>query len=446
MYLKQYIPFYKRNLSVAIPIMLSQAGQVSVQLIDTIMVGHIGTTELAAAAFASSVFTIGFVFGMGFTFGITPLVGTAFGEENENKLKSLLKNSLHLNIIVAFALTAILYSISFFMKYMGQPLDVLNLAIPYYRLLVFSMIPFLLFYTLKQFLEGLANTKVAMYITLFANLVNIVFNYLFIFGKFGFPEMGLNGAGLATLISRIIMPLLIFLWFINHENCKKYIKGISFKIIDFAAIIKLFKYSLPIGLQIIIEVIAFSFGGIMMGWIGKIPLAAHQVALGLASFTFMIATGIGSATTIRVSFQYGAKQFKEMRMATFASLHIILAYMVLTALIFLSLRNYLPMAFSKDPELIALASNLLLYAAIFQIVDGVQLVSISALRGISDIKYPLYASAITYGILSLGTSYIFAFTLDFGPQGIWIGFVVGLLLASILFINRFNKLSKQYMK
>ena len=446
MNLKQYIPFYKRNLSIAIPIMLSQAGQVSVQLIDTIMVGHIGTTELAAAAFASSVFTIGFVFGMGFTFGITPLVGSAFGEDNVNKLRALLKNSLILNLFMSFIIAGVLYSVSFFMKYMGQPSDVLEQAIPYYRLLVYSMIPFLLFFTLKQYLEGLANTKIAMYITLFANLVNIIFNYLFIFGKFGFPEMGLNGAGIATLISRIIMPILIFTWFINHKNCSKFFKGINFKIIDFAAILKLFKYSLPIGLQIIIEVIAFSFGGIMMGWMGKIPLAAHQVALGLASFTFMIATGIGSATTIRVSFQLGAKQFKEMRLATFASLHIILAYMFLTAIIFFSLRNYLPLLFSKDPELIALASNLLLFAAIFQIVDGVQLVSISALRGLSDVKYPLYASAIIYGIISLGTSYIFAFTLNFGPQGIWIGFVTGLLLASILFIKRFNKLSKAYIK
>ena len=426
--------------------MLAQAGQVSVQLIDSIMVGHIGTAELAASAFANSVFIIGFVFGMGFTFGITPLVGQAFGGENDKRVGDLLHNSFILNVIISIFLGFIMYAVSYAMPYMGQPTNIIGLAIPYYRILVISMIPFLVFFTIKQYLEGLGVIKVATIITLIANFINIFFNYMLIFGHFGASELGLNGAGWATLIARILMPILLILWFVRTKYYVKYKQYILSRTIDFKEVVKLFKFNLPIGLQIVIEVIAFAVGGVMMGWYGEIALAAHQVALGLATFTFMIASGIGSATTIRVSYQLGAKKYNDLRNAGFASIHLIIVFMSLTAIMFFALRHILPQLFTTDKDVINLASYLLIYAAVFQIVDGIQIAAISALRALSDVKFALWFSVITYGILALGSSYLFSFVFNFGPQGIWIGYVTGLSFASFVFLLRYNKITKAFLK
>lgn len=425
--------------------MIAQAGQMSVQLIDSIMVGHVGTTELAAASFAGSVFIIGFVFGMGFTFGITPLVGQAFGEKNTKQVGELLRDSFVLNTLITMGLSFLLLGISYFMPYMGQPKNVVNLAIPYYRILVMSMLPLLMYFTIKQFLEGLGKTKIATIITLIANILNIILNYLLIYGHFGCPELGLNGAGWATFISRAIMPVLIILWFVKSEHYVKYKSYQKLQLIRIKRLFELFKFNLPIGLQIIVEVVAFAFGGLMMGWFGEAALAAHQIALGLASFTFMIASGIGSATTIRISFQLGAKKYKELQLAGFSSIHLVMLFMSFTALIFFSLRNQLPYLFTNDEEVVRIASKLLLFAAFFQIVDGIQVVSISALRALSDVKFSLWISVLSYGILALGASYIFAFIFNFGPNGIWIGYVVGLGFAAILFLKRFLNLTNRLL-
>lgn len=422
--------------------MIAQAGQMSVQLIDSIMVGHVGTEELAAAAFAGSVFVIGYVFGMGFTFGITPLVGQAFGNDDSKRVGGLLRDSFVLNTMMTLVLTLLLYLLSYAMPYFGQPPEVVELAIPYYRILVLSLLPLLLFYTFKQFLEGIGKTKVATIATLSVNVVNVILNYILIYGHFGAPELGLNGAGIATFVARLIMPVLIITWFVRSEHYVKYKSEFRLKLLQFKKLWKLFMFNIPIGLQIIVEVIAFALGGIMMGWLGAVPLAAHQIALGIASFTFMIASGIGSATTIRVSFQLGAKQFKELRLAGLSSIHLIIVFMSLTAVFFFFANELLPVLFTNDIAVIALAAKLLLLAAVFQIVDGIQLVSVSALRGLSDVKFPLWFSILFYGFLALGSSYFFAFVLDFGPGGIWIGYVVGLSCASITFLLRFLHLAK----
>jgi MATE family multidrug resistance protein len=220
------------------------------------------------------------------------------------------------------------------MPQMGQPQLVVDLAIPYFRLLVVSVFPFLIFFTFKQFLEGLGKTKVATIVIIVSNLLNIILNYLFIFGHLNFPVLGLYGAGIATLISRIVMPIILIYWFFQSKYYVKYKTYILFNKLKFSELKELFFFSLPIGLQIIIEVIAFAAGGIMMGWFGEIPLAAHQIALGIATFTFMITSGIGSATTIRISYQFGQSKFKELKMAGKASVHMALLIMSLTGLSF----------------------------------------------------------------------------------------------------------------
>ncbi len=445
MKIRDYIPFYKRNLKIAIPLVFAQVGQMTVQLVDNIMVGHVGTVELAAASFAGSVFINGFVFGMGFTFGLTPLVGRAFGRGKHREAGELFQNGLIANMGLGILLVALMGIIALFMDNMGQTAEVEQLSVPYYLTLVVSMLPFLLFFSFKQFAEGLGNTRMAMTVTLTANVINIILNYGLIYGKLGLPEMGYMGAAYATLIARSLMPLLFIFWFFRKRKFRKYFLFFRYAAFEWKRIMSLIKVGLPIGLQIMTEVLAFSLGSILMGWLGEVALAAHQIALSMASFTFMIANGVAMATTIRVAHQYGAKNYREMRYAVFASVHLAVLFMSCTALIFLVFRNELPRLFTTDPAVIAVAGNLFIMAGIFQVFDGVQVVALASLRGLADVKKPLVYAIFCYLIVSLPISYLFAFEFNQGPQGIWFGFVAGLGLAAILFFTRFNRRSRYFL-
>ncbi len=439
MNIRQYIPFYKRNLHLAFPIVLSQIGQVMVSLIDNMMVGHVGTTELAAASFANSVFMIGLVFGMGITFGITPLVGNAYGNNDLKTTVIWLKNGIFSHLVAAVLLTLLMFGVYLFLPLMGQPPEVLELAQPYFILLSISYLPFILFFAFKQFFEGIGNTKIAMQITLTANLVNIVVNYLLIFGKFGFPEMGLNGAGIGTLVSRIIMPVMFAFYIARKSRFREYFLLARVEKLSKERIVRLFKIGIPIAFQLIVEVTAFGIGAVMMGWLGETSLAAHQVALGLASFTYMIALGVSQANTIRVSHQIGLKDFKAMKMATMASTHLVLVFMSLMALVFIGGKNLLPYLFTTDASVIKIAAGLLIVAAVFQLFDGLQVIMQSTLRGMADVTIPMFIAFIAYLLIGIPTSYVFAFVLNIGPQGIWFGYLVGLGTAGILFYLRFKK-------
>ena len=439
MKMQQYIPYYKRNLHLAFPIVLSQIGQVTVSLADNMMVGHVGTTELAAAAFANSVFIIGMIFGMGFTMGLTPLVGNAFGNKDLDKTVSWLKNGIFSHTVAALFFSLIMFCVYFFLPLMGQTEEVTKLAQPYFLLLCFSYLPFMVFFTLKQFFEGIANTRVAMQITLIANVVNILVNYVFIFGKFGFSPMGLNGAGIGTLVSRIIMPVLFAVIIIRKSRYRQYFVLARTQPILRDHIISLLKIGLPIGLQLIVEVSAFAIGAVMMGWLGEMPLAAHQVAMGLASFTYMISLGVSQANTIRVSHQMGVKDYVSMKRAAYASTHLVLVFMSFTALVFISARNYLPYLFTSDVQVIKIAAGLLIIAAIFQFFDGLQVVMLSTLRGMADVTSPMLIAFIAYLFIGIPTSYVFAFIFNAGPQGIWLGYLVGLGTAGVLFYLRFRR-------
>ncbi len=441
--MKEFIPYYKRILLLAFPVMLSQAGQVLVQQVDNMMVGSVGTIELAAASFAGNIFVIGMVIGMGFTFGLTPLVGPAWASGDSKLAGKWLHNSIVLNLTITFILMILMYSASFFMHRMGQDEAVVKLAIPYYRILVVSMLPFMLFFTLKQFAEGIGNTMNAMLITLSANVVNIIFNYLFIFGKFGFPEMGLTGAGIGTLIARTAMPLLFILVFLKKDIFRPYVFNLIHTQLDKKIIKRLFEVGWPISSQIVLEVLAFALGALMMGWLGPVPLAAHQIAIGLASLTFMIVTGIAAGTTIRVSHQYNLGDYQSMKKATYASVHLVLGFMSITALSFYFLRHQIPLLYTSDKEVIAVASQLLIMAAFFQVFDGLQVVILGALRGLTDVKLAMMVAFVSYILISLPLSYFLAFTMNWGPVGIWVGFVVSLAIAGLLFLARFNYRSKQ---
>jgi len=437
-----YLPYYKRNLIVAIPVMLSQLGQVLVQQVDNMMVGVLGTVELAAAAFANSVFVIGMIIGMGFSFGLTPLVGHAWSAKNYSLTGKLLRNSMVLNTAVALIISIAMIGVSFFFHLMGQPPEVVELAIPYYQILVVSFLPFLWFFTFKQFAEGLGDTMHAMVITLGANLVNILLNYVLIFGHWGFDSYGLNGAGIATLIARLAMPTAFFFVLRHRKSFRKYWIYTLKSSLDWVSARKLIKVGSPISMQMLLEVVAFSLTAIMAGWLGVIPLAAHQIAIGLASVTFMIVTGISSGTTIRVSHQYSQGDFFGLKRAAYASIHLVWVFMSFTAVVFVLFRNQLPELYSQDTQVIYLASNLLIMAAIFQLFDGTQVVVLGALRGLADVKHAMIYSFVSYILISLPLAYLFAFVFHWGVVGLWVGLIGGLMSAAILFYSRFRVLYK----
>ncbi len=435
----QYIPYYKRNLRLAFPVVLSQIGQVTVSLVDNIMVGHIGTTELAAASFANSVFMVGMYFGMGLTYGLTPLVGNAFGDKNLKQVAIWLKNGMLTHGIAALTLSLLMFGFYFLLPFMGQPEEVLVLARPYFLLLCLSYLPFMVFFSFKQFFEGIGNTKMAMQITLTANVVNVLVNYVLIFGKFGFPEMGLNGAGIGTLVSRIFMPLIFAVFIARNSRFRRYFILSGKQPFLKEKITAVLKLGIPIGLQIIVEVVTFGTGAVMMGWLGENPLAAHQVAIGLASVTYMISLGISQATTIRVSHQMGMKNYRSLQLAAFASTHLVLFFMMIMGIVFITARDLLPLLFTSDKQVIMVASQLLIVAAVFQVFDGLQVVMLSTLRGMADVKVPMIFAFVAYLLIGIPTSYMLTFVANFGPRGIWVGYLVGLGTAGILFYFRFKR-------
>jgi len=431
--ISDYFPVYRKNLTLAVPVIFSQIGQVTVNLVDNIMVGHIGTTQLAAASFAINTFHVGMLFGLGITLGITPLVGHSFNAKNPKNPGIWLKNGVIVNFIASILLCTVMASVVLFMNRMGQSKDVVQMAIPFYLIHVSSLIPLMLFFSFKQFFEGIGNTKIAMIITIIINLVNIVLNYVLIYGKFGFPALGLNGSGYASLISRLIMPVIFIFVILRKPAFRIYLLEAMHSGFEKLKIKRIISVGFPIGLQMVIEVLAFTLGAIMLGWISKESLAGHQVAISMVSMTYMISFGLASGTTIRVSHAFGEHDRDELKQAIFASLHMVIAFMSLMGLLFVLLRNQLPLLFTSDPAVVEVAAGLLVVGAFFQIFDGVQVVLLGALRGMTDVRVPMFIAFFSYIIVSLPISYLLAFVFNFGYSGVWIGFVFGLSTAAILF-------------
>jgi len=441
---KKLLPYYKRNLALAFPIILAQLGQVTVSLVDTFMVGLLGTMELAAVAFANSIFLLVFIFGLGFSLGQTPHVGKAFGKKQWWKIGVFFQNALLINIVLSVIIFGAVFLLRPLLYHLNQPENVVELAMPYFDWLLISTLPILLFFTCRQFAEGVGNTKIAMWVTILGNIINIILNYLLIFGKFGFPALGVEGAGIATLIVRVVMALIFVILVFKHPALKKFTQYFSLKNFHMPAIKRLIATGLPISGQLIMEVLAFSLGAIMIGWINEVNLAAHQIVLQLASATFMIGLGIGAATTIRVSHQFGSAHYKATRMAALASLHLVTVFMVVTAIFFIVFRYQIPAWFSGDPEVIHVAAQLFIIAGIFQLFDGWQMVGLSTLRGLTDVTFAMYIAFISYIVIALPVGYLFGFIWNFGSVGIWMGLCIGLMVAAVAYRLRFLHFMKKY--
>lgn len=443
-YVKGYIPFYRRNLKIALPVMFAQLGQAIVMLADTVMVGHLGTVELAAVSFGSSVFMIGFLFALGLSIGATPLIGKEYAAGEHRRSAIIFQNSILFDIGVSLVLGGIMWVVSFFMDRMGQPDEVWPLAQEYFRISVYTLPFVLLFQSFRQFMEGIGNTKYAMVITLVGNILNIFLNWVLIFGKLGCPMLGVAGAAYATLIARILMSIAFVVLFFVKRPLIRYFYFFGKKSFSRREIKGLAYMGIPIGSQMLLETLGMSLSSIMVGWFGAVALASHQIAMNLSSLTFMISSGLASATTIRVSHQIGVKDFKSMRKAGIASTHLSLLFSCACAIVLFFFRVQIASAFSVDPQVLELSSLLIAIVAIYQFGDGFQVVSIGALRGMSDVYAPMVVAIVCYLIVNLSMAYLLAVIFNWGAVGVWIAFMIELYLAAILLGLRFRHKTKLY--
>lgn len=438
--------------------MLTQFGAAMVGLADSIMVGHYGTADLAAVSFSNAIFFTVMVFAMGAVMGVTPLVGHVHGrmekllqlnapeEEIAHKheqIASFLTNGLVFTGLMCLLSLALLVPCIPFLDMFGQEPEVVACARPYYILIVLSIIPFLLFCFSKQFLEGLGNTLVAMLITLGCNLLNIGLNWVFIYGHWGFEPMGAEGAGWASLIARCLMPVCFFAAMLLKAEWRRYIRAVRIRFVTRREVEHLIAIGTPIGLQSFAEAFLFTASFIIIGWISKEALAAHHIANQMADLTFMLALGIGSATTIRVSHQLGKGDLHAVQMASRASVHLCLLMNTIGAAIMIFGRHYIPYIFTEDPEVVPIASTLLIIAGTLQYADGLQCIGAAMLRGIQDVRVPMRIALFAYIGVALPLGIVLTFPVGWGAQGMWIAFVIALAIPAVLFHIRFRKQLKR---
>ena len=452
MVLSDYTKEFKYNWQLAAPVMLGMLGHTFVSFVDNIMVGQLGTAELAAVSLGNSFMFIAMSLGIGFSTAITPLVAEADSSNDFEKGKSTFKHGLFLCTVLGVLLFLLVFFAKPLMYLMKQPVEVVELAIPYLDLVAFSLIPLIIFQGFKQFSDGLSMTRYPMYATIIANIVNVVLNYVLIFGKFGFPEFGIVGAAYGTLISRFVM--LWYLWFLlrNKEKSKAFVTNIKLFVLDKLMLRKIISLGAPSAMQMFFEVAIFTAAIWLSGLLGKNPQAANQIALNLSSMTFMVAMGLSVASMIRVGNQKGLKQYFELRRIAFSLFLLGTIFAICFGLIFFFFNEYLPriyvdfddaVNYEDNMEVVSIASKLLLAAAVFQISDSIQVVVLGALRGLQDVKIPTIITFISYWLVGFPISYFLGKEEAYASFGIWLGLLAGLTTASVLLYIRFNYLTKR---
>ncbi len=447
MFSKEYIRHYKEHIILSLPVAISQLGHIFVGVADTIMAGKLGSAALASAAIASSIFFPVLMLGIGISYGATALIAKADGAGDKNEIRIIFKHSLVLNFILSLFLFILLYKSAFVLRLLNQPAEVVAAAVPFAEWLAWSIIPLMVFQTFKQFAEGLSNTRQAMIISISSNILNILLIFIFMDGWMGIiPAMGLNGIAIATFVARIIMALAMVLLVLKNKKFAPYLTEwttIKLRIEKFGELLKI---SLPIGLQLTLEAGAFGFAFIVVGWLGTKEIAAHQIALSMAGVTYMGATGIAAAATVRVGNELGRGQFVELRKAGYSAMILVVCYMTITAISFVALRFYLPTLYIEETAVIQMASSLLFIAAFFQLSDGIQVVGLGALRGMGDVVIPTIAVLIAYWAIGLPLGYWMAFTLHWGIEGVWYGLSLGLIFVSLFLYIRFRLKSEKLIK
>ena len=451
--LQEYTKEFSYNLKLAYPVIIGMIGHTLVGFVDNAMVGQLGTSELAAISLGNSFVFLAMAFGIGFSTAITPLIAESDAKKNKSNTKSILSNGILVCIFLGAVLTIIVLIAKPIIYYMGQSEEVVNLAYPYITLVAISLFPLIIFQSFKQFSDGLSFTKIAMISTVIANLINVVINYILIYGKFGFPKLELVGAGIGTLISRFIMVLIIIYLIKSNPKINQYLDNLFS--LKYSSIItkKIINLGYPSALQMMFEVGFFISGIWVCGIIGINYQAANQIALNLSSLTFMVALGLSVAATIRIGNQKGLNDYKNLKRIAISIFLITVLIELIFALIFIIFSDLLPWLYLENNnnfdvlETVSLASKLLIIVALFQIFDGIQIVAQGALRGIQDVKIPSMICFLSYIIFGVPIMIYLGLYTDLKATGVWIGFLIGLIIASILLsIRFFNKCNNEIKK
>ena len=441
-----YKEHYKALFYLGIPIVIGQIGVIVLGFADTLMIGHHSTNELAAASFVNNMFGLAIIFSTGFSYGLTPIVGSLYGNSELFAAGKVLKNSLMANFIVAILITVAMTILYLNVERLGQPVELIPLIKPYYIVQLISLVFVLLFNGFKQFADGITDTRTSMWILICGNILNIIGNYILINGKLGFPELGLLGAGISTLVSRILM-FVAFAWiFFFTKRYIRYLVGFKRSIINKVDLKRLNQLGWPIAFQMGMETASFSLSAIMIGWLGTIALAAHQIMLSVSQICFMMYYGMGAAIAVRVSNFKGREDTLNIKRSAYAGFHIIMAMAILASIPIFFLRNYIGGWFTDSEAVSVMVAGLIVPLLLYQFGDGLQITFANALRGISDVKPMMIIAFISYFIISLPTGYFCAFILDWGTMGVWMAFPFGLTSAGIMLYLRFRYKTQQRVK
>ena len=433
---RKYFTKVRELLRLATPVILAQLGYIAVQVADTAMVGAYGGEDavpLAAVAFGSTIAWVFTFLCMGLSIGLTPIIGELFVQEQKQKMANYLETALLFYPIFGVACMALQIATEPLLYHLGQPVEVVDMALPYYRLMAYCL-PFAMYYgSFKQFLEGAGNTKAAMIVTIITNVINIALNYVFIFGKCGFEPMGVYGAGLSTLISRVLNPILLGGYFVCAKRYREYILLFSRKAKHWKNSLHLLKMGLPISGQMVLEALAFIVTGIMMGWFGTEAISANQIGNTYGNCTFLMVLSLGSATTICVSHAFGRRDVNEIADVVRSALSMAIIWGVGVIATFVSLRHLMPMMFTENEAVIALASQMLILYATFQLSDALQCTLVGILRGLQQVQSIAIISFIAYIAINIPVGYFVAFKLEMGATGLIVGYIVGLSTAALLY-------------
>ena len=454
MNLSQYTKEFSYNIKLAYPVILGMLGHTLISIVDNIMVGNLGSTELAAVSLGGSFVFIGMSLGIGFSTAITPLVSMADAEKDDKKIRSVFHHGLLSCVILGVFIFTLIVLAKPIMFIMHQPKEVIDLASPYIDWVAFSLIPVIIFQGYKQFADGLSRTKYSMYAIFMANIVHIIINYMLIYGVWIFPKLGIIGAALGTVISRILM--VVFMHYIMKSNAQlnPYFNNFSFREIKKTMLKKIASLGIPSAMQMLFEVALFTAAIWLCGSIGKTSQAANQIALTLATTTFMFAMGLSVAATIRVGNNKGLMDYKNLIIVARSVFLLAIILETFFGILFVILHNFLPHLFLnmenvnqaiENKEVIVIASKLLLVAAVFQISDGIQVVVLGALRGLQDVKVPMYITFVAYWVVGFPISFFLGKYTELESVGVWIGLLAGLSTAALFLYLRFHKLTKQQL-
>ncbi len=438
-----YLPDLKATISLSYPIIIAQMGLIAMGVTDTIMVGSLGEASLAASGIANAIFFFISVLGIGVLSIVPPLIATAKSRQDLSKCSSLFGASLQVGLGIGLLSMLVVGLMTWNFSWFRQTAEVSYLAIPYLQILAVSVVPMLLFLAIKSFADGLSITKPAMYVNFICFFLNIAFNWVLIYGKLGFPAWGLNGAGVATLLSRIFMTLGVALFVMYSGKIQRCLPSFKLQKISMPDIRKILTLGLPAGMQYVFEVGAFAGASVMIGWLGTSELAAHQIAINLASITYMLAIGLSAAASIRVGNALGEGQIFQIKRSGTSAFILAIAFMTVSCFLFINYSLELVHLYIYKGEAVEIAASLLVIAGFFQISDGLQCVALGALRGLEDVNIPTLFTLIAYWLVGLPLGYVLAFHTSLGVQGVWIGLSAGLTISAVLLTFRFYHLASK---